>query len=107
LYEDWDLIEASFAKQYGIRLETMCGENDMSWPEFSRLLNGIMPNTPLGSIVQIRAEEDPDVLEHFTREQRSIRDKWRTEHSPVKEMSEEEKEASTREAQQLFAQIFG
>lgn len=84
----------------------MTGDNDMSWPEFSRLLNGIMPNTPLGSIVQIRAEEDPDILEHFTPEQRSIRDKWRTEHNPVKEMTEEEKEESVKEVQQLIAQMF-
>ncbi|MBY2477630.1 bacteriophage Gp15 family protein [Clostridioides difficile] len=73
LYEDWELIESSFAKQYGIRLRT---EIDMSWSEFCSLLSGIMPETPLGQIVSIRAEKDPKTLKGFTKEQRKIRNDW-------------------------------
>lgn len=41
----------------------------MSWGEFSTLLAGIMPETPLGQIVSIRSEDDKETLKHFTPEQ--------------------------------------
>ncbi len=75
LYEDWDLIDASFAKQYGIRLRR---EDDMSWGEFSTLLAGIMPETPLGQIVSIRSETDKGMLKNFTSDQHRIRNEWRS-----------------------------
>ena len=74
LYEDWDLIDASFAKQYGIRLRN---EPDMSWSEFTTLLAGIMPETPLGQVVSIRSEDDKETLKHFTPDQHRIRNEWR------------------------------
>ena len=40
----------------------------MKWDEFQALLVGIGPETPLGNIVSIRAEDDPEILKHFTRE---------------------------------------
>jgi len=48
----------------------------MSWSEFSSLLTGIMAETPLGQIVSIRAEKDPNNLKNFTKEQRKIRNDW-------------------------------
>lgn len=50
----------------------------MSWSEFSTLLAGIMPETPLGQIVSIRSENDEDILKNFTTEQRNIRSQWRS-----------------------------
>ncbi len=73
MYDDWELIEASFLKQYGIRLRQ---EEDMSWSEFCSLLSGIMPDTPLGSIVSIRVEKDPKRIKEFTADQRKIRNDW-------------------------------
>lgn len=73
LFDDWDLIESSFLKQYGIRLRA---EDDMSWSEFCSLLSGIMPDTPLGQIVTIRAEKDSKVIQKFTKEQKRIRNDW-------------------------------
>lgn len=73
LEEDYDLIEASFAKQYGIRLSR---ENDMSWAEFCSLLSGLMPDTPLGQIVSIRSETDSKIIKNFSKEQRKIRSDW-------------------------------
>lgn len=49
----------------------------MPWEEFKQLLSGIAPDTPLGRIVSIRAEEDPEVLKNFTPEQRRIQTEWR------------------------------
>lgn len=80
LYDDWDLIDASFTAQYGIRLRA---ESEMSWGEFCTLLSGIMPDTPLGQIVSIRSETDKEVLKHFTPDQRRIRNEWRRRQAQI------------------------
>lgn len=67
------MIASSFAKQYGIRLRTV---DDMSWSEFCSLLAGIMPETPLGNIVSIRAEKDPKAIRNFSKEQKRVRNEW-------------------------------
>ncbi|QLY82404.1 Gp15 family bacteriophage protein [Clostridium intestinale] len=100
--EDWDLIEASFAMQYNIRLRS---ETEMSWSEFTTLLKGIMPETPLGQIVSIRAEENKDMLQNFTQEQHKIRNEWREKQ--LEDMTVEETEEQMQELQELFAKMFG
>ena len=74
LREDWALIEASIAAQYGIRLRQA---SDMPWSEFVNLLTGLLPETPLGAIVKIRSEDDPKMLKQFNADQIAIRNKWR------------------------------
>ena len=78
LLEDYDLIEASFAKQYGIRLRN---EQDMTWSEFATLLSGLMPDTPLGQIISIRAEKDKEIIKRFTKEQKRIQSDWKRRQS--------------------------
>lgn len=70
---DKDLIEASFATQYGIRLSQ---EPDITYAEYSKLLAGLMPETPLGRIVQIRAEKDQEMLSKFGVYERQLRNDW-------------------------------
>jgi hypothetical protein len=101
LIEDWGLIEASFTAQYGIRLRN---ENDMSWGEFSTLLAGIMPKTPLGQIVSLRSEEDENMLKNFTPDQHNIRNEWRNRQ--VDDMPDEVKEAEIKKLQEIFAKAF-
>lgn len=79
----------------------------MTWSEFSTLLKGIMPETPLGQIVSIRSEEDKDMLKNFTKDQHKIRNEWRNRNNPVRDMSEEEKEEQIKKVQDLFAKAFG
>lgn len=57
----------------------------MSWDEFCTLLAGLNGDTSLGRIVAIRAEDDPDELKKFTKEQRRIRNEWRGKHCLVSE----------------------
>lgn len=90
--------------QYNIRLRT---ETEMTWSEFSTLLKGIMPETPLGQIVSIRSEEDKEVLKNFTKEQHKIRNDWRNRNNPIRDMSEEEKEEQIRKVQEIFSKAFG
>ncbi|MBQ9314960.1 MAG: hypothetical protein IJ220_08260 [Clostridia bacterium] len=74
LFDDWDLIESSFAQQYGIRLRKNISE--MEWGEFSSLLSGVNSETPLGNIVRIRSEKDPEALKKFSPEEKRIRNEW-------------------------------
>lgn len=89
--------------QYGIRLS----QTDMEWGEFSRLLSGIMPETPLGSVVQIRSENDKDRLKAFTPDQLRIRNEWRNHHSRLARMTVEEKAAAVKQVQSIFAGLAG
>ena len=49
----------------------------MRWSEFKSLLIGLGPNTILGRIVSIRAEDDSEVLKNFTKDQQRIRNEYR------------------------------
>ena len=104
LFEDWELIEASFLTQYGIRLRLV---DDMSWNEFCTLLSGIMSKTPLGQILSIRAEEDKDILNIFTEDQHKIRNEWRNRNNTTIEMTDEEKAQKIKEFEQMMASMFG
>ena len=77
----------------------------MRWGEFCDLLAGLSPDTPLGRIVAIRAEEDPKVLEHFTPEQRGIRAEWR--NRMAQERSQQEVADFLGQMQQAFARMAG
>lgn len=89
LIDDFGLIVSSFQSQYGIRISKDI--QTMKWDEFKDLLSGLGPDTPLGRIVSIRAEDDPDILEHFGTEQKRIRREWRTR--TAKAMSQEDMES--------------
>ena len=70
--DDYDLIEASFLSQYGIRLKTA----ELDYDEFLNLVSCLMPDSPLGQIVAIRSEQDAEVISNFTEAQRRIHDEW-------------------------------
>ncbi|MBQ3460298.1 MAG: hypothetical protein IJH14_06475 [Solobacterium sp.] len=75
MYEDWTLIESSFAQQYNIRLRN---EPDMTWDEFSTLLSGLSADTALGNIVRIRSETDPKVIKNFSTAEKRIYNEWKS-----------------------------
>ncbi|MCR0146352.1 Gp15 family bacteriophage protein [[Clostridium] innocuum] len=82
-------MESSFAMQYPAK---DLYDDKMDWIEFTTLLAGIMPDTPLGNIISIRAEDDADTLEHFSEEQHRIRDEWRDKQTQrmIESMNKEE-----------------
>ncbi len=100
IVDDWPLIESSFLKQYGIRLRSI---EDMPWNEFCSYLAGIMPNTPLGNIVQIRSEDNKDVLKNYTKEQKRIRTEWL--NRKAKAMKSEEVNDVIESFKQMFKQL--
>ena len=102
LIEDFDLIAASFQTQYGIRLSRDL--QGMKWNEFKALLIGISSETPLGRIVSIRAEDDEEVLKHFTKDQHRIRNEWKSKRA--KELAERMTESDMRAVAEQFKQMF-
>jgi hypothetical protein len=104
LREDWALIESSIAKQYGIRIRQ---HTDMPWDEFCTLIAGLMPDTPLGSIVAIRSEKDSKVIGKFTSEQRKIYSDWQTKIAMSKLENEEQLDKEMEQLSKMFASMFG
>ena len=64
----------------------------MSWREFSILLGGLGPETPLSRIVAIRSEKDPKVIRDMTQDQKKIRNEWRKRQFAKKSKAEQEKD---------------
>lgn len=93
--DDYDLIEASFLSQYGIRLKT----TELEYDEFLNFTACLMPDTPLGQIVAIRSETDAEIISNFTDTQRQIRDEWAR-----REMSNNEQKY-TESMDKLFAML--
>ena len=75
LNDDWSLVVSSFQTQYGIRLSKDL--SGMSWCEFAYFVEGLSGDTPLGRVISIRAENDPDVIKEFTPTERRIRSEYR------------------------------
>ena len=86
LNDDWSLVVSSFQTQYGIRLSESLKE--MSFREFAYLIEGLTDETPLGWIVAIRAENNPERLKEFTPEQRKIRSEYRKKSASRKTKKE-------------------
>lgn len=81
--DDYDLIEASFLSQYGIRLKV----SELQYDEFLNLTSCLMPDSPLGQIVAIRSEKDQEVISNFNETQKKIYNDWKNRD---KENSEQE-----------------
>ena len=101
LIDDFDLIESSFAQQYGIRLRNEI--DTMKWGEFSSLLSGINGDTALGNIVRIRSEKDPKVIKNFSKNEKEIRSKW--VNKKAKEVSQENYKQAMENFKNMFKAI--
>lgn len=104
LREDWALVESSIASQYGIRLRH---ERDMPWPEFTTLVSGLLPETPLGAIIKIRSETDPEIIKGFNSDQRKIYNQWRERRAMAQLDNPEVLEQSMLELNKMIESMFG
>jgi hypothetical protein len=77
----------------------------MKWREFSYYLGGLDHSTPLGTVVSIRAENDPQRLKDFTPEQRRIRNKWRSRMA--KKKPQKDTDAAIAQIQAALASLAG
>ena len=77
----------------------------MSWDEFTDLLTGLSPETPLGRMVRIRTEDDPAILEQYTPEMRKIRSDWQKKIAA--DRSNQEVESFLSSMQEMFKRMAG
>lgn len=104
LYEDWDLIESSITKQYGIRIRQ---NTDMEWNEFCNLISGLMPDTPLGQIISIRAEKDKDTIKNFNSSQKAIHRDWQNKMIKAEIENKEELDLRMQRLEASMKSMFG
>jgi len=75
VFFDAVLIEQSIAKQYGI---LPGAQGELPYPEWAKLVSGLMDDTPLGRVVAVRAETDRKAIAKMNPWQRRIRSQWRS-----------------------------
>ena len=104
-YDDWDLIEASIAQQYGIRIRSEI--KTISWSEVKMLVGGLLSDTPLGNIIQIRSENDKEALKNFTPEMHKIRIEWRNKQAKDKLKDEKQLDQIFTNMEKMLEVMFG
>lgn len=103
LEDDWELVASSLKTQYGYSIRKEI--NNMSWAELCSDISGLMAETPLGNIVQIRSEDDKERLKNFTQEQKNIR--WEYRNKMAQKMDKEEFKKVIAEFQKMFKEMAG
>lgn len=93
---DYDLICASFAASYGIRLRFP--ETRMSWREFTALLANLPGESQLVRLISIRTAEG-DELNSLSPAQKKLRDEW---YAWLNSQTPAEKKAEDSERLQEF-----
>lgn len=97
------MIVSSFAQQYGIRL--YYEYENIPCQEFRQLLSGLNGETPLGYVVQIRAETDSKKIRQMTQKEKDIRTDW----AKFREKNNKNRtiELKTEDISRIFSKMFG
>lgn len=103
LEEDWELIASSLKTQYGYSIRKEI--DNMDWAELCSDISGLMGETPLGNIVQIRSEDDKERLKNFTQEQKNIR--WKYRMKMAENVDQEEFKRTIADLQKAFKEMAG
>ena len=103
LEEDWELIASSLKTQYGYSIRKEI--DNMDWAELSSDISGLMGDTPLGNIVQIRSEDDRERLKNFTQDQKNIR--WKYRMKMAQNVDQEEFKKVITDLQKAFKEMAG
>ena len=93
---------SSFAQQYGIRL--YYEYEKMSCEEFRQLLTGLNGDTPLGYVVQIRAEKNHKKIKEMTEKEKKIRSDWTV--FKMKNNKAQRVELKTEDISKVFSKMF-
>lgn len=108
LYDvDFDalLIEQSIATQYGILPQDQA---ELPYSEWSKLVSGLMDNTPLGRVVAVRGEKELKIISQMSPWQRRIRSEWQAfVASKATEIPREELMAQMASLERMLAKAFG
>lgn len=98
------LIEQSIAKQYHILPSE---QGDLSYSDWAKLVSGLMNDTPLGKIIEIRSEDDADIIKNMTSEQLAIRNEWQNFRMSQTVYSKEDMKKQSEMLEKMMASLFG
>ena len=99
------LIEQSIATQYGILPKD---QEELPYSEWSKLVSGLMDNTPLGRVVAVRGEQDQKIISQMSPWQRQIRSDWRAFlASRTVQQPREDLAKQMAELERMLANAFG
>lgn len=60
----------------------------MPWDEFKDLISGLDPESPLGRMIQIRTEDNEDILREYTKDQKKIWNEWQRKKAALRSDAE-------------------
>lgn len=98
------LIEQSIAKQYHILPSE---QGNLSYSDWSKLVSGLMNDTPLGKVIEIRMEDDPEILKNMNVDQRRIRSEWQSFCTSHTQYSAEDMKKQSEWIEKMIASMFG
>lgn len=79
----------------------------MSYCDWAKLVSGLMNDTPLGKIIEIRSEDDPDIIKNMTQEQLAIRNEWQEFRMSQTVYSREDMKKQSEMLEKMMASLFG
>jgi hypothetical protein len=83
-------------------------QENLKYSDWAKMVSGLMDDTPLGRIVGVRSETDPNIIKNFTQEQRAIQADWRRfKFAHVPKVSEEDARRQMDQLEKAFAAMFG
>lgn len=79
----------------------------MSYNDWAKLVSGLMNDTPLGKIIEIRSEDDADIIKNMNSEQLAIRNEWQEFRMSQTVYSKEEMRMQSEMLEKMMAELFG
>lgn len=79
----------------------------MSYNDWAKLVSGLMNDTPLGKIIEIRSEDDADIIKNMNSEQLAIRNEWQEFRMSQTVYSKEEMKMQSEMLEKMMAELFG
>lgn len=82
-------------------------QGDLSYIDWAKLVSGLMNDTPLGKIIEIRSENDADIIKNMNSEQLAIRNEWQEFKMSQTVYSKEEMRMQSEMLEKMMAELFG
>ncbi len=100
---DADLIEKSITAQYGV---LPYAQSCLPYKDWAALVSGLMPESLLGRVIGIRAEQDKSVIEQMSPHQLKIRREWQRFLNGYQLKNEEQTRQELENLQQALKQMY-
>lgn len=82
-------------------------QEDLSYSDWAKLVSGLMNDTPLGKVIEIRSEDDPDIIKNMNADQLAIRNRWQEFCNSQITYTEEDMRKQSEMLEKMMASLFG